>query len=118
MIEKNCRKGIDLLQVSGIKYSYTFERPYGERVVEVRVNKEKLIPYKKYKAVINDYILAQSKDFLGIPKQNLKYKFLPDLDREVFIREVKKMKIINSQFEGRILRLKKVEEKVAEESVR
>ena len=118
VLEKNCRKDIDLLQVSGVKYSYAPERPYGERVIDVRVNSEKIMSYKKYKAVINDYILAQSKDFLGIPQQNLKYKFLQDLDRDVFIKEVKKRGAINSEVEGRIRRLKRVEEKVAEESVR
>jgi 2',3'-cyclic-nucleotide 2'-phosphodiesterase (5'-nucleotidase family) len=118
VLEKNCRKDIDLLQVSGVKYSYAPERPYGERVIDVRVNNEKIVPYKKYKAVINDYIMAQSKDFLGIAQQNLKYKFLQDLDRDVFIKEVKKRGAINSEVEGRIRRLKRVEEKVAEESVR
>ena len=114
VLEKNCRKDIDLLQVSGVKYTFAPERPYGERVIDDMVNNEKIMPYKKYKAVINDYILAQSKDFLGIPQQNLKYRFLPDLDRDVFIEQVKKSKVINSRVEGRITKLKKVEEKVAE----
>jgi len=115
VLEKNCRKGgIDMLQVSGIKYSYTLERPFGERVIEVKVNKKDLVPNKRYKVVINDYILEHSKDFLGIPKHNLKYKFLPDLDREVFIREVKKRGIINSKVEGRIVRLEKIAEKVVD----
>jgi 2',3'-cyclic-nucleotide 2'-phosphodiesterase (5'-nucleotidase family) len=118
VLEKNCRKDIDLLQISGVKYSYAPEKPYGERVIDVRVNNEKILPYKKYKAVINDYILAQSKDFLGISQQNIKYKVLPDLDREVFIKEVKKRKIINSQVEGRMTELKKVEEKVGEKANR
>jgi len=118
VLEKNCRKDIDLLQVSGVKYTFAPERPYGERVIDVRVNNEKIMPYKKYKVVINDYILAQSKDFLGIPQQNLKYKLLPDLDREVFINEVKKNKVINSGIEGRIKRLQKAEEKIGEKAVR
>jgi 2',3'-cyclic-nucleotide 2'-phosphodiesterase (5'-nucleotidase family) len=118
ILEKNCRKDIDLLQVSGVKYTFAPERPYGERVIDVRVNNEKIMPYKKYKVVINDYILAQSKDFLGIPQQNLKYKLLPDLDREVFIKEVKKNKVINSGIEGRIKRLQKAEEKIGEKAVR
>ena len=118
VLEKNCRKDIDLLQVSGVKYAFAPERPYGERVIDVRVNNEKIMPYKKYKVVINDYILAQSKDFLGIPQQNLKYKLLPDLDREVFINEVKKNKVINSGIEGRIKRLQKAEEKIGEKAVR
>ncbi len=122
VLEKNCRKGIDLLQVSGLKYSYTLERPFGERVIEVKVNNRDIIPNKNYKVVINDYILAQSKDFLGIPKQNLKYEFLPDLDREVFLREVKRKGQINSKIEGRIIRsgnrsagLEKVRGKMAAE---
>lgn len=118
VLEKNCRKDIDLLQVSGVKYTFAPERPYGERVIDVRVNNEKIMPYKKYRVVINDYILAQSKDFLGIRQQNLKYRFLPDLDRDIFIEQVKKSKVINSSVEGRITGLKKVEEKVVRESVR
>lgn len=118
VLEKNCRKDIDLLQVSGVKYTFAPERLYGERVIDVRVNNEKIIPYKKYKAVINDYILAQSKDFLGIPQQSLKSRLLPDLDRDVFIQQVKKIKVINSRVEGRITGLKKVEEKVGEKANR
>jgi 2',3'-cyclic-nucleotide 2'-phosphodiesterase (5'-nucleotidase family) len=110
VLEKNCRKGIDLLQVSGISYSYTLERPSGERVIEAKVNNKELIPNKKYKAVINDYMLEHSKDYLGIAKQDLKYKFLPDLDRDVFIGEIKKRKIIDSKIEGRMVRLEKVPE--------
>ncbi|HVP36762.1 MAG TPA: bifunctional UDP-sugar hydrolase/5'-nucleotidase [Terriglobales bacterium] len=116
ILEKNCRKDIDLLQVSGVKYSFTPERPYGERVIDVLVNNEKILPYKTYKAVINDYILAQSKDFLGIPKQDLKYKILTGLDRDVFIKEVKQRITINSQVEGRITELKKVEKEVGEKT--
>jgi 2',3'-cyclic-nucleotide 2'-phosphodiesterase (5'-nucleotidase family) len=101
-----------------VKYTFAPERPYGERIIDVRVNNEKIMPYKKYKVVINDYILAQSKDFLGIPQQNLKHKVLPDLDRDVFIEQVKKSKVINSSVEGRITGLKKVEEKVVRESIR
>ena len=104
VLEKNCRKGIDLLQVSGMKYSYTLERPFGERVIEVKVKNNEIRPNRNYKVVINDYILEQSKDFLGIPKQNLKYEFLPDLDREVFLREVKRKGQINSKIDGRIMR--------------
>jgi 5'-nucleotidase/UDP-sugar diphosphatase len=114
VLEKNCRKDTDLLQVSGVKYTFAPERPFGERVIEVRVNNLKILPYKRYNVVINDYILAQSKDFLGITQQELKYKLLPDLDREVFIQEVKKRKTVNSQVEGRITELKKVEGKVGE----
>jgi len=118
VLEKNCRKDIDLLQVSGVKYTFAPERRYGERVIDVRVNNEKIMPYKKYKVVINDYILAQSRDFLGIPKEDMKYRFLPDLDRNVFIEQVKKSKQINSRVEGRITELKKIEEKVGEKANR
>lgn len=110
VLEKNCRKGIDLLQVSGVRYSYTLDRPFGERVIEVKVNNKDIIPNKRYKAVINDYMLEHSKDYLGIAKQDLKYKLLPDLDREVFIKEVKKRKNIDSKIEGRMERLEKVTE--------
>lgn len=115
VLEKNCRKGIDLLQVSGVKYSYSLERPSGERVIEVKVNKKEIVPNKRYKMVINDYMLEHLKDYLGIPKHNLKYEFLPDLDREVFIREVKKRGIVNSRVEGRMVREEKVAETQAEE---
>ncbi|HEX9911859.1 MAG TPA: bifunctional UDP-sugar hydrolase/5'-nucleotidase [candidate division Zixibacteria bacterium] len=117
ILEKNCRKGIDLLQVSGVRYSYTLERPFGERVIEIKVNNRDIIPNKSYKVVINDYILGQSKDFLGIPKQNLEYEFLPDLDREVFIREVKRKGQINSKIEGRIIRSVEVKQRAAKEVV-
>ena len=112
VLEKNCRKGIDLLQVSGINYSYTLERPSGERVIEAKVNNKELIPNRKYKAVINDYMFEHSKDYLGIDKRDLRYELLPDLERDAFIREVKKRKVIDSRIEGRIVRLEKVPEEI------
>jgi 5'-nucleotidase/UDP-sugar diphosphatase len=117
ILEKNCRKGIDLLQVSGVKYSYAPERPFGERIIEVKVNNNEIRPNRNYKVVINDYILAQSKDFLGIPKQNLRYEFLPELDREVFLREVKRKGQINSKIEGRIIRSGEIKEKASKQAV-
>ncbi|KPL04421.1 MAG: hypothetical protein AMJ90_00930 [candidate division Zixibacteria bacterium SM23_73_2] len=105
VLEKNS-SGYLLMQVSGIEYSYDPQKPEGERIFEVSVNGIPLLPKKNYKVAINDYMLDHLENYIGKPKEEIACRIYPDLDRDVYIRAVKKQKRIDSEVEGRIKRKK------------
>jgi len=105
-LEINASGDYELMQVSGLRYTYEPEKPKGERVIEVSVNGQPLLAEKKYKVTINDYMLDHSEKFLGMAKENLKYEIHPGLDRDAYIQAVRDQKTIDSKIEGRIKRRK------------
>lgn len=105
-LEINSSGNYELMQVSGLRYTYDPEKPKGERVIEVSVDGQPLLAEKKYKVTINDYMLDHSDKFLGMAKENLKYEIHPGLDRDVYIQAVRDQKAIDSKIEGRIKRKK------------
>jgi 2',3'-cyclic-nucleotide 2'-phosphodiesterase (5'-nucleotidase family) len=104
-LEINCSADYELMQVSGVRYIYDPKRPKGKRIIEAQVKGKPLLPDKKYKVTINDYMLDHSEKFVGIGKEKLDYKTYPELDRDVFIKAVKKQKTIASKIEGRIKKI-------------
>jgi 2',3'-cyclic-nucleotide 2'-phosphodiesterase (5'-nucleotidase family) len=106
ILETNSRGDYELMQVSGLKYSYDLEKPEGKRIIQVLVDGKPLVTEKKYKVTVNDYMLDHSDKFLGITKEDLKYEIHPDLDRDVYIQAVRNQKVIDSKIEGRIKRKK------------
>jgi len=104
-LELNCSADYELMQVSGVRYIYDPKRPKGKRIIEAQVKGKPLLPDKKYKVTINDYMLDHSEKFVGIGKEKLDYKTYPELDRDVFIKAVKKQKTIASKIEGRIKKI-------------
>jgi 2',3'-cyclic-nucleotide 2'-phosphodiesterase (5'-nucleotidase family) len=103
-LEINSSGDYELMQVSGVKYTYDPEKPKGKRIVQVLVDGKPLLAEKRYKVTMNDYMLDHSDKFLGIPKGDLEYEIHPDLDRDVYIRAVRDQKVIGSRIEGRIKR--------------
>ena len=102
VLEINSSGDYELMQVSGLTYTYDPEKPKGQKVVRVLVHGQPLVAEKKYKVTINDYMLGHSDKFLGIAKEDLKYEIHPGLDRDVYIQAVKDQKVIHSKIEGRI----------------
>lgn len=102
VLELNSSFDYVLMQVSGVKYSYDSRRPKGERVIDVSIDEKPLLPNKRYKVAINDYMLDHLEKYIGISKKKIDYRIFPELDRDVFIKAVKKQKIIDSKIEGRI----------------
>jgi len=104
VLETNSSGDYELMQVSGVTYTYDPEKPKGKRVIQVVVDGKPLAAERKYKITINDYMLDHSDKFLGIPKGDLKYEIHPELDRDAYIQAVRDQKVIDSEIEGRIKR--------------
>lgn len=103
-LEINSSVDYELMQVSGLKYTYDPEKPKGKRVIQVLIDGQPLAAEKKYKVTINDYMLDKADRFLGILKGNLAYKIHPNIDRDVYIQAVRDQNVIDSKIEGRIKR--------------
>jgi len=106
VLEINSRSDYVLMQLSGIRYTYDPRRPKGERIIDVWIGKSPLLPNKKYKVTINDYMLDHSEKYIGIPKEEIDYRISPAVDRDVYIKAVKKQKKIDSKIEGRIKKVR------------
>ncbi len=106
ILETNSSSDYILMQVSGIKYTCDPKRPQGKRIIDVWINGKPLLPNKRYKVAINDYMLDQSEKYVGIPKEKIDYQIFPEFDRDIYVQAVKKQKSINSKIEGRIKKFK------------
>jgi 2',3'-cyclic-nucleotide 2'-phosphodiesterase (5'-nucleotidase family) len=102
VLETNSSGDYELMQVSGVRYTYDSGKPKGKRIIQVLVGGQPLLAEQKYKVTINDYMLDKADKYLGIPKENLKYEIHPELDRDVYIQAVRDQKVIDSKIEGRI----------------
>jgi 5'-nucleotidase / UDP-sugar diphosphatase len=104
-LEINCSADYELMQVSGVKYVYDAKGSKGKRITDSQVKGKPLVPEKKYKVTVNDYMLDHSEKFIGIGNEKLYYKIYPELDRDIYIKAVKKQKVIASKIEGRIKKI-------------
>lgn len=105
-LEMNSSGDYELMQVSGVEYTFDPEKPKGKRVILVLVDGLPLSAEKRYKVTINDYMLDHSDKFLGIPREDIQYEIHPDLDRDAYIQAIRDQKVIHSKIEGRIKRKK------------
>ncbi|HEY3357972.1 MAG TPA: 5'-nucleotidase C-terminal domain-containing protein [Polyangia bacterium] len=89
------------LQASGITFKFDPRRPVGQRVMlpTLRINGQKLNPYKKYSVTVNTgvvYLLP----LLGVTVTNL--QFLPDLEYSVLKSYVSQLGLVSYKSQGRI----------------
>ena len=114
-LEHDVERGMDRMQVSGLKYKYypKEEKPLGERIYSVVINGEVLVkkgevlfPQKVFTVVSNDYLVVQAKDkYFGFPVENHLDTKMP-LD-QVLIEWIEKNKVIDSKIEKRIVKITK-----------
>jgi 2',3'-cyclic-nucleotide 2'-phosphodiesterase (5'-nucleotidase family) len=94
------------LQVSGISFSYSLEKPVGERIQTIYINGSELDPKQKYSVATSDY-LANGGDgfdvFLNSLHQNQSSRNSPLLS-DIIIREIQQQKTITPKVEFRIKR--------------
>jgi 5'-nucleotidase/UDP-sugar diphosphatase len=97
------------LQVSGLSFSYSLEKPANQRVQTVHVNGLILDPKKKYSVATSDY-LANGGDgysvFLNARHQEQDTQKSPVLS-DIVIRMIQQQKTINPQVEFRIKQISK-----------
>lgn len=97
------------LQVSGLSFTYTLEKPAGERIQSVQINGEPLDPKQRYSVATSDY-LANGGDgynvFLHAQHQDQTTQ-KPPLLADIVIRMIQQQKTIYPKVESRIKRVAK-----------
>lgn len=89
-------------QVSGVRYTFDSRKPVGSKVQSVEVGGKPLEESRRYSIVTNNYVTSNLVIHFGIESAGLKFKNLPDMDRDVFIKAVREQKVISSFVDGRI----------------
>jgi 5'-nucleotidase/UDP-sugar diphosphatase len=97
------------LQVSGLSFTYSIEKPANERVQTIHVNGQELDPKKKYSVATSDY-LANGGDgytvFLNARHQDQDTQKSPVLS-DIVTRMIQQQKMINPKVEFRIKQVTK-----------
>ena len=88
--------------VAGVRYVFDSRRPKGERIVAVEVEGKNLDRKARYSIVTNNYVAGNSVAHFGIDLKDAHLEPLPHLDRDVFIEEIRRQRIISSVKDGRI----------------
>lgn len=111
ILEQDVERGLDRLQVSGLRYQYYPKeaRPFGERVNFVEVNGEVLVkngkvlyPEKVYTAVSNDYLVGHADDkYFGFPVEERRNTGF--ILYQVLMEWLEKNKVLDYRIEGRII---------------
>jgi len=102
ILENNVNGRGEFLQVSGVRFTYDSRKPAGQRVLTVTVDGKPLVISRTYTVCTNNFLADHFYRDFGIAPNKREIKYLPELDRNVFIRAVEKQKVIRTQKDGRI----------------
>ncbi len=93
----------EFCQVSGLRYSWDYSAPEGERL-EATVGGTAIDPEKTYTVVTNNYVAGHLHDVFGLPEAGVDVRsvYPAHVDRDVFIDYVRRQQRIDSRVEGRI----------------
>lgn len=93
----------EFCQVSGLRYSWDYDAPEGERL-EASVGGEAIDPAKTYTIVTNNYVAGHLYDVFGLSEAGVDVKpvYPAHVDRDVLIDYVRRQQRIDSRVEGRI----------------
>lgn len=94
----------ELMQVSGLRYSFDPDRPAGSRILQLAVAGVPVVPTRSYSVVTNNYVAGHTRELLGL--DNVTFTDLNVLDRDVLIEYIQKHKTITSAVEGRITNIR------------
>lgn len=104
------RKG-EFMQMSGLRYSYDPDKPFGSKVVNASVNGNPVEPNKYYTIATNSYVGGHIPEHLGVQLSSLKLKDLDAIDRNVYIEFIQRTRMTAAQLEGRVVNIKSPEPK-------
>lgn len=105
MIEWQLSDKQDLVQISGLTYTFDSKRPEGHRFISALVNKKSIDPHREYSITVNSFTAGHLHDIFGLPESRITIHDLRTIDRDVFIREVERQKVVSSIVEGRIINI-------------
>lgn len=114
ILEQDVERGVDRLQVSGLRYRYYPKevKPFGERVNFVEINGEVLVrngkvlyPEKVYTTVSNEYLVGHADDkYFGFPVEERGNTGF--ILYQVLMEWLEKNKVLDYRIEGRIVEKK------------
>jgi 2',3'-cyclic-nucleotide 2'-phosphodiesterase/3'-nucleotidase len=93
----------ELMQVSGVRYTFDSSKPPGQKVVSIEVNANPVDDDKIYSVVTNSYVGGHLHDFFGTPERETELSRSDKIDHDLFVDAVKKQKHVSSRVEGRIV---------------
>jgi len=102
-MERNASGQGEFLQISGLTYKFNPRQPVGKRIVEIKINGTLIDPQREYSVCTNNFVIGIFYNTFRAAAKNRSIRYLPEIDRDVFIEAVKKQKKISSKIEGRIV---------------
>ncbi|KAA3597132.1 MAG: bifunctional metallophosphatase/5'-nucleotidase [Calditrichaeota bacterium] len=90
-------KNREFLQLSGLSYTHL-----GKEVQEILVNGEKPKAEKFYSIIVNNYMIGHFYKFFGLSPDNIEFRELDVIDKELFIEVAREQKVLKSVVEGRV----------------
>lgn len=103
ILEHNCRDRGEILQVSGVRYTYDPTRPEGARILTATFEDGKPIrPHANYTVCTNDYVAKNFYRYFGIPPRDRPIRELNVIDRDALIRVAREQRVIEARKDGRI----------------
>jgi 5'-nucleotidase / UDP-sugar diphosphatase len=105
ILEHNCTMKADILQFSGLRYTFDPLMPEGKRVQTVHIGTNSLEPDKIYDVCIVDYVANLPDQYLGIDTKNLEHKNLGAFGKKEMIEYIQQHHRIKTGIEGRIVDL-------------
>ncbi len=102
MLEWQVSDKKELLQVSGLAYTFDGRKPEGHRLISALVNEKPIDLRRQYSITVNSFTADHLHDYFGLPETNINIHHCGTADRDIFVQEVERQKIITSAVEGRI----------------
>ena len=104
ILDYNATAWSDLLQVSGVRVHCDARRPRGHRVLRATLADGRPIRrHRRYKVCTNDYVAKHFYQYFGVPPRGRRIKDLGIIDRDAFIQEAKRQKVIVAKTDGRLV---------------
>ncbi|MBM4168282.1 MAG: bifunctional metallophosphatase/5'-nucleotidase [Ignavibacteria bacterium] len=86
----------------GMRMVFDSRKPTGSKLVEVTIGNKPLDDKRMYRFATNNYVVSNLRTHFGITGEGLTFERLPDLDRDVFIEQIRKGGKISSALDGRM----------------
>ncbi len=103
VLEWQAAKKGELMQVSGLRYTYDSNKAFGSKVLEATVGGKSIEPDRSYSIITNNYVSGHLRELLGLDDPSIVLTDLSVVDRDVMIDFVRRQKIVSSKVEGRIV---------------
>jgi len=97
------KKGSEILDVSGMTYTYDSRKAGADVLTSIRVDGADIDDSKNYSIATNNFVTSQFKKFFGeISDKSIVFRDTGLIDRDVIIEAVEKQKVVKGNLETRI----------------